>query len=509
MRKAKTEVEGETRSRSWLKISCVGCVGLPCICLMFTFAFMKCQLKRVGDTLEPELAKLRKMGIPTEPEDLVRKPTVPDKDNAAPLYVQIQALQQKVAKDHPDDEKYLTQFALDPADVAKYREALKRAEPQLQLIEQLKNRPHCDFKNDFSNPDLWPYNESSGSRLAAKMLTCRIRYLMATGQATLALPDIDTQLAIAGHMSEGPIGSDTLAGVSIVSMALTNFKFYLQTILDNPQQLAEAEEILLRRQLNPSIQQALLSELVTGRIQIRNIKSWSEIYFMSHGPDEPDSFQKALDRATINDPAFLRMYEAKYVQLWREFFESAPKDPRDYKGYIKAMDELELKLEKDNSIENQVNLLMSPVYQNLGESLIREQAQQRTALLAVKLLRRRASGLPPNLKEFGDLAQDPITGKSMGYVVKGRNFKIWNAGQNKVDDGGRLHVTGSGLPTRDSDDGYSFGLDPVRFYIAPVNYLQTRSYKFIDPTTYRLPSGGSPGRPPASSTPRTPPPSYR
>jgi hypothetical protein len=459
----------EHRSRNWLKISCIGCVGAPCLMLMLTFGFVKCQIGKIGNTLEPELAKLQKMGIATEPDQLNPSPSVPDEDNAALIYRQISAEMKRLGTKDRQDKKYLENYAGSPTDTPYYVAALKRYDSVYKLIDQLKERKRVDFKRDYKQGFNLLFPEYAEIKGVAKMLMARTRYHVGRGELDAALNDIDTQLAIVGHLSEEPMLIGSLVAIAISSIAYVNIDFYLQAIKDNQPMLAKTEAVLARHQKLPSLRQALIGEMVLGRTAIQSIKSWKDLEMSMGMQDESSGLERSLDRLTMNDPAFRKMFEAKQVQLWREFFEAAPKDPSDYRGYDKAMEALDQKIQADDSLENKLNQMLFPVFSQAGQAMVRCQGQQQTALLAVKLLRMRPTGLPKDLKRFGNLAIDPVTNKPMGYVRKGKGFKVWNAGHDGVDNGGVPYVMGSGQDRTGTDQVFGFDIGLPKPIIKSVN----------------------------------------
>ncbi|MEQ1935408.1 MAG: hypothetical protein ABL962_16235, partial [Fimbriimonadaceae bacterium] len=45
--------------------------------------------------------------------------------------------------------------------------------------------------------------------------------------------------------------------------------------------------------------------------------------------------------------------------------------------------------------------------------------------------------LPRDISKFGDCSVDPYTGQLFAYRCDGSEFKIYSAGLNGIDDGGR------------------------------------------------------------------------
>lgn len=461
----------EPRSRNWLKISCVGCVGLPCIMLMLTFGWVKCQVSKEGDNLPGELAKLKKMGVPTEPADLNPNPPVPDSNNAVLIYKKIDEAIQKIEKGgNKNHVKLISQYAGFPGDRPDYEAALAKYKPAFALIETLPTRTQVDYKRDYSEGFELLFPEFAKQKNITRMLACRTQYWIDRKDYARALQDVELQYVTANHLSQEVTLIGALVCIANYAIAHASLDRLLYSIQDNQPMLAKTEAMLLRRQSVPNMRQAFYGEVVMGRIGIQNLKSWSDIEYSSHGGG-PDALQRGLDRLTIEDPAFRKMFEARAVSMWREAFEKFPKDDRDWQGYAKAFKEVGDKIEADKSLQNIVNRILFPVFDQASLAFAKTQASQQVALLAVKLLRMKPTGLPANLSGFGKLAIDPMDGKPMRYLRKGNGFKVWSVGQDLKDNGGVKTGPGVSFNMTDIVLGYKIGFPPptVRAANAPMS----------------------------------------
>ncbi|MEQ1823405.1 MAG: hypothetical protein ABL949_12925 [Fimbriimonadaceae bacterium] len=93
---------------------------------------------------------------------------------------------------------------------------------------------------------------------------------------------------------------------------------------------------------------------------------------------------------------------------------------------------------------------LSAAFGSAGEPLIaqNDEVLARTRLLvATSRLMRLAKlkqKLPHDISAFGDCAVDPFTGQHFAYRTDGAEFKIYSAGANGIDDGGRTDESESG-----------------------------------------------------------------
>lgn len=451
----------EPRSRNWLKISCIGCVGLPCVGLMLTFGFIKCQVSKEGDNLPAELAKLKKLGVPTEPQDLSIVPPVPDSDNAASLYKQIEEEMKKVQKGLVNRHtQVISAYSGFPGDKVNYEVALAQHQSVFSLIDQLPTRSRLDYKRDYTQGFNLLFPEFAETKSVAKLLASRTQYWIERKDYDRALKDIETQYVIANHLSQEVTIIGALVCIAINAIAHNSLDRFLYAVQDNQPMLAKTEAMLVRRQRVPSIRKSLSGEVVMGRIGIQSLKSWAEFDYSGHGTGEPDGLQKGLDRLTVQDPAFRRMFEARAMAMWREIFEKAPKDEQDWVGFSKAFREVDAKIQADNSVQNKLNQILFPVFDQASQAFAKADANHRVALLAVKLLRMPPTQRPANLSSFGKLAIDPMDGKPMRYLRKGNGFKVWSIGQDLKDNGGVKAGIGIAYNMTDLVLGYKIGFPP-------------------------------------------------
>ncbi len=458
----------EPRSRNWLKISCIGCVGLPCLGLMFTFGFIKCQISKEGENLAPELAKLRAMGIPTEPEDLRPNPPISDSQNAAPVYEKIASADKSSSNLASKRERDLiSQYSGFPGDLADYRAALKKYEPVFALIETLPTKPGFDMKRDYSKGFLTEFEEFAQMKNVVKMLATRTQFWIDEKKYDRALKDLETQYIIANHLSEEVTLIGALVNIAIGAIADASLDRLLSAIQNNQPMLAKTEAMLVKRLKAPNLRRAFYGEMVLGRVGIQTMESWRAVTSSMFDEDiELSGLEASWDRMTIGDPAVKKMLEARSVAMWRELFEKFPKDDLDWQGFKKAFQEVDAKVQADNSLQNKLNQILFPVFDQASLAFAKSVAQQRVSLLNVKLLRARAPGLPSNLSQFGKLAVDPMDGKPMRYLRKGNAFKVWSIGQDLVDQGGKPRKPGSSDRDFDIVKGTGMGLpSPV---IRPV-----------------------------------------
>jgi hypothetical protein len=427
-----------------------------------SYGIVRSQIGKLGGNLEAEVSKLKTLGIPTEPEDLSKLQTVSVAENAAPIYKQIAAEQQrlKTISRKPYSEM-LTAYTGHPRDLAAFKETLDFYSKVLALAEELPDKSGFDMSHDYSKGFNLLFPEYAEMKGLSKLLSAKTRYHLTRKEFRQALNCIDIQYSIADHLSMEPTLIGALVGVACHAIATANLDLFLESVQDSPEVLAETESMLQRHQRLPSMRRALYGELVMGRIGLRSLRSWKEVENFGV-PVEENAWDRMVDRFTLSDPAVRRMFEAKLVGAYRQLFETLPKDDRDWAGIRKAMKDHDAGIAADKSLDNVLNQILFPVFSQASDAFAKADAEKRVSMIAVKLLRMRNSeGLPKDLSRLGQLAMDPLnSNKPMGYVRKGNGFKVWSVGPDLHDDGGRKR--GPSVQYKDTDVvlGYRIGFPP-------------------------------------------------
>ena len=453
-----------SRSRNWLKISCIGCVGAPCLALLLGAGIVKCQADRIGNQLPVELAKLKSMGIATEPEELLPNPPIPDAENAAEHYKKIFAAADKAAGlGKSTDATLLSNYTGHPSDTASYEAVLKRYQPVFDLAAELpefkKYAPKRKYEDGFDL--LFP--EFSKMKELVKRESSRTRYLLDKGRKREALQAIEVQYAVSDHLAMEPSLIGALVCIAINAIANVNLDIFLESIQNDGALLAETEKMLQRHTAIPDFRRVMEGELILSRTSFEKIKSGEDLSALLGQDSGPMTVDTAIDRVTLGNESFRRMFQAKQVEAYRRMFEMLPKDRTDWVAINESMKKFSAQIEADTSVANRMNQIMFPVFDQATIAFAKMEAQNRVALLAVKLLRMRPLGLPRDLSAFGRLAIDPLVGKPMGYVRKGDGFKVWSVGQDLHDDGGRKRAPGLSANDTDFVMGYRIGFpSPTR-----------------------------------------------
>lgn len=127
------------------------------------------------------------------------------------------------------------------------------------------------------------------------------------------------------------------------------------------------------------------------------------------------------------------------MRFYNEFYPRVLKDPNDL-SIIADADRTLTRMQTSGSLPQQdaLLLLVAPGFVRSGRTLL---SCQRTmdAYLAALIHHATHKKWPADLAEAGinrPDAIDPITGSPLGYRVKNNEMRLWNSGQNRLDDGG-------------------------------------------------------------------------
>ncbi len=444
----------ESTPRNWLKISCIGCAGLPCIALLLTFGFVKCQVNRIGSDLEPELAKLKKLGVPTTPEELKPNPPVPDEENALAIYSRAEAEWKKLQKDRPRSEILLMRdYSGHPNDTREYAANLGFYNRYFTILSELPTKPRIDWKYKYDELG-FDIDQNADVRQFTKVLAARTRFEVLNRHYDRALDLVDLQFRIANHLFETPLLISHLVAFACQSIAYESFDHVMFAAPPTATLLSKAEAILNRQKM-PKFREALYGELVFVRLSLQGkLKTNLQDEFSS----TPNSVEEFLEDLSTRDESVARMFEAKAVGMYLKIFEGMPDETKDPVATKKYFEEVNREVEADDSLVNRFNQLLFPVFDGAMTSYMKSTAERRVRLAALRLAKTHLANPPANLPNYGELTIDPMDGKPLRYKRTGKGFIVWSLGQDFDDDGGRRRTKGVSFRDFDIVFGFNSGL---------------------------------------------------
>lgn len=491
----------EPRPRNWFKITCLGCAIVPCLLGFATYGYLKFRVGKLSAELPKELAKLRAMKVPTEAADLAPKTPIADADNAALIYVALEAKIKAVeeAEKLPEIKQALAagpvydQFTDDSALVG---QGLARREAILKDVIEAASRPECYFARDYTKGASVLFPEYAYMKQVCKWLALQAKRQAQAGDLKGALKSLGAAFKISGHLANEPTLIGGLVAVAINAIAMQGLEQVTKIGRNDQAFLAEARKLLETLPPLPDYRKGYGGELVMGRYTIQSLRSLRAILEVGqYNSEEPSAIPKEspLDGFTMGDPSVRRVFEAAYLREWRWVFEHLPANQDDWRAEAAVMGEEETRIDADKSFENRINQVMFPLFTEAPKARAAAMANRRVALLAIRVLQDRPHGYPADLSRYGSIAIDPMDGKPMRYKREGKGFKVWSIDRDLTDDFGLKRIPWSTSSSRTFDYVWTFDGS----YPDPPKPTESRIKKA---------SSGSPaGSPPPGTRPGTGP----
>lgn len=472
----------EGRNRKWLKISCIGCFGLPCLSILVTLCAVKVQINRIGNQMPGELAALQSMGIPTEPVDLRANPPVSDHENAKFLLDEIISDLSNLQKNKPYQdarEAYRQLQGKAPETDSATLRGLSFVLPTLKKLDSVNRFQHLDFKRDASLGADLQFAGLGPLREVAKWQSVRSRLLVRQGHIQESLKALQSIFVLARLVAQDPFSYSVSIAMNVDEIGHTALANHLLVIEKNEQALGKARAMLELLESSLDAQKPLFGEFILGRVSVQKLRSWQSFSTHCYGSnveEEWDSVyvkeQDVLDHLTLGDPAVRRMFEAKHLEVWRKAFAQMPKDSHDWKGVGNAMETVAKTIEADPSKVNELNQIFFPYSDQFSKTFGMFQARYRLSLLSIRLLQDRSRGLPADLIHYGELAIDPMDDHPIRYTRHGNGFKIWSVGRDGIDQHGVKYYPYTGMSSANVDEvmyfSYPEKVPPLKAFSIPT-----------------------------------------
>lgn len=377
-----------------------------------------------------QLARAQEMHLPVKPADLKR--SVPDQENAAPLYT---ALFNPVNKLSRTMSEAWTKKAK-PEAVLKAKKALATAPDLVPKIIEASQRPHCDFKKDYSLGAAVMFAEYAPMRVMVKILLFQAVEASKAGNWQQSLSLVAAANRIERHLQEEPSMIGQLVAISSESMIHRAIE---RIFTESPNPAEKIEKFLaLSRGLGPlpDMRQGLKGEIVFAQVTIPTIKSWRQLNSLT-GMNEGSTASKPLDGLDFPIPEKLRdSWRARHLRVMNDMFAKFPAQ-NDWEKISAVMEETDRVVMKDESLANKMNQIFMPVFSQAGIAVGRVAAERNLTITSLELLQAQAAGsLPENLEKLGPESADPFGKKKLTYRREGKGFLLYSVGTDRKDDGG-------------------------------------------------------------------------
>lgn len=453
-------------SRGWKKPLLLGCIGVPLLTCGIGGGLVCHRVSGMAGKLPSEVAKLKAHGVATEVPDLAPNPPLSEKENAAQLYGSIGYQLSAITKDPTQaaQVKLLDEFGNSDnptPDLGKVLRAVQTFQSIFSDADKVSAKSRVNFKRDYSRGNMVLFPEYAHMKRIAKWQCSRARAEWMSGNRTAALKTLQASFRIGEHASQEPHLIGQLVAIAISAINHRTLENFVIDARNDPTLLKKMEDMLANLQDQIELRKAFGGEIVMARATIQNTKGGG-LMSAIRAANNPATKDYALMEALFSNPQMRVAFEARYCEAWRIIFDQIPSDPEDWNGFRKVMAEQGQRIEADKSIDNTINRIMFPVLDQAVDAAAKQVAERRVALLSLKLLQTRAKGLPADLSAYGQLAIDPFTNKPMRYERKGKAFKIWSIGMDRIDQGGMGRGKGSGTNGYDIVMGFDMQIPKAK-----------------------------------------------
>ena len=384
-----------------------------------------------GRQIEARLAAIRATGQPTSFADL-QSQSVPDRDNAAPIYKRaFKAMSEPAAR--RDMEAlypilYSQSETASPADWAKAKSAFARCDRIIALIEEAQSKPVCQFSayptyNPQSQESLDRFNalsneyfqQLSGLRGAVRLLCAKMILSAREGRTRDVVRDTRSALKFNDAFGRDPMLIEYLVSVAITNIALANMRQALGYCEPSESEL---------RQLDNALSHINVPELYKHAIE------GERVYFLMQNYE----FRKAGVRYPFRSGDTLAYLDfmSKHLESTRMNYSAALS-----KGLVgpRAADSV--------PFYSTFTKILAPVLARAAGARYKCEAEiacGRT-FLALRAYKARFGQYPRTLRDLQPgigwkLPEDPFTGKDLVYKQVGGGFVLYSVGYDLKDNGG-------------------------------------------------------------------------
>lgn len=406
-------------------------IGVPLGAILITAVIGWWASGQAERSYQEDLKKLRAMGIPTNGEELLKL------DTGDPVTGEMYRDAITTMKALPDyQNKLVDDFGswnstTPEKDLVRLR---TEVQPLFPLLEEAAARPTVSFERDWTQNFAVLFPEFADLKSFGKIMAAEARIRALEGDIEGTIIALETVDGIAQHSASEPALISSLVGIAVKRIGFYAKTAALQEFQNDPAALDRLQKLYDEPRPLQSFQQSLAGEVGMGVDFFESGQSFRYITSMD-GSNVGDSGPMDL----IADlPPVRTGVKRKFVKSWRSTFERLPDDPKDYYGVSETLRNVETEVDADTSLTGRLNSIFFPVFTQASEAFAGADASDNVARVGVRLLKQwKSTGkLPTNLSQFGDLAMDPCSGKTLIYKPTADGFTLYSIGHDKVDNGG-------------------------------------------------------------------------
>ncbi len=435
------------------------------------FADVPAYLTALNQSQDPEALSIRQR-IASGPADLARERTAAEKagllthpsqlplppadQNAAPLYVKLDALRKQRPFRLPLYAQPLNgRFAYTSAQLAAVQKEADARQDIFTLLHQAADKPQCAFVRDASGPLGMPtvFTNYAGLRESAREINTESLLLAYQGRYSEAVTDQERGFRIADHAASDGLLVSFLVGSAIDAITLSGMQAILKKAGPDAALDSRAETDILA--LPPlSLGHALSGEPAMADVEFSHLREAGPAQitqlFASSALPAVDSGQAPVQFTPTQQAQWSRFVdasEADYLHQMRQLIPAAdlPSAQREAvfgqaesrsssSGYslIERLSDLLNPVVGADAVFGSASIVSRLSLQVSQIAARREVAAAGAAVLAAKARTGTfPSALPPQFT-------DPFNSKPLGYRLESTNgFVVYSAGPSSTFDGGR------------------------------------------------------------------------
>ncbi|MBI5760880.1 MAG: hypothetical protein HZA46_20350 [Planctomycetales bacterium] len=404
---------------------------------LMTFWNLDLSVRQQMETLRAEAGTLAMSVAPAR---------IPDRDNAAVLYVQAfeGGLLDPLPKEYNEWFRLMSDEPdkfnpLDPALTA----YLVHLRPLLVLVREATARSGCNFNRDWGRPSIsMLIPETQDMRAAARALQLEAHALAAQGDVRGACDNILAMHRLAEHVSEEPFLISQLVSFAIDSMAVRTLELLLQRHPVTVADLARFEDFR-SSPVRPGLQRAFRAEEAMMLSTFCAAVDWRELEPLTKSGIRPRGDESNPMYWPLNASAVYRVFFwATDVQSYREHLHTIQMLPTlPYKQAHEVWSKTEESTR--NSPIGIMTRLLLPAFSQMHVAGAHADAKTRLAQLAVAMHRHRLQhgAFPSDLDELprdGNvlIPRDPFDGQPLRLTKTDDSVIMYSVGQDLKDDHG-------------------------------------------------------------------------
>ena len=427
---------------TWKRRAFLGCgltaVGLPILGVGGSALWTWRTFGPDAAALEEEREAVRREGIAILPEDLRPKTPVPDALNAAIPIREAMRLWSE-AKRKVDEAVFNPILKQNPTDAQRSaaQAVLRKLTPVLALAREAAQKPRCDFHYDFGKGAELLLPEMGFLRSLARLL-CVSASL--TNTADQAFSEIAAIPRLSLHAGSSPVVICGLVRVAMESIAHRQLMFTLSRFGSTG--VAAARRALANWQEMPPFSYWLASESLMYDVTVRQLlRGHISLGSLLNGNAE---YVAELPKA---GPLIVRAWGTRGMQYWRETMPLIRANEYDPDRLRTALVSQMTRWHKRRDYRDILLATLSASYENTVDRLLVqgkvERSLRETALALIEANGKDVA-LPVDLYSK--------TGETLRLRREGDGFKLWSAGQDRIDDGGAVpKKSASGSPASENE----------------------------------------------------------